>query len=75
VRIPFTKNNCVFDKIRGVIVRVYNYEKLNLISKNDIDEVFLFNWCSCGFNWFRVNRKKMKKFEYVLMLELGENCI
>jgi len=40
VRIPFTKNNCVFDEIRGVIVRVYNYEKLNLISKNDIDEVF-----------------------------------
>jgi len=40
VRIPFTKNNCVFDDIKGVIVRVYNYEKLNLISQNDIDEVF-----------------------------------
>jgi len=29
-----------FYEIRGVIVRVYNYEKLSLISENNIDEVF-----------------------------------
>ena len=41
MRILFTKNNCVFFyEIRGVIVRVYNCDKLSLISENNIDEVF-----------------------------------
>ena len=42
MRILFTKNNFVFDEIRGVIVRVYNCEKLSLMSRNDIDKDFDF---------------------------------
>jgi hypothetical protein len=40
VRILVAKNNCVFYEIRGVKVRVYNYEKLSVMSRNDIDENF-----------------------------------
>ena len=40
MRILFTKNNSVFDEIRGVIVRVYNFEKMSLMSRNDIDKDF-----------------------------------
>jgi hypothetical protein len=29
-----------FYEIRDVIVRVYNYEKFSLMSRNDVDEVF-----------------------------------
>ena len=51
-----------------MIVRVYNYEKLNLISKNDIDEVF-------DLIGVHVDLIGLALIEYVLMLELGENCI